>query len=175
MSKKQEKLTTANLYSEMDRLADIDKEKEIKKTKLNYSKRNAIFKLTEILKCFVILLLISSPFLINHFYSHEISSYFSKAESSIIAPINKHYEETTTNTSSSKNVDLASIPEIYPTGTISKDGKQYVVFKYQNKIYTKTKGEKFSDDTLEIKEIKNNEVEIKDFRGNIYNFSITKK
>ena len=88
-------------------------------------------------------------------------------------PSNKKNEVIITNNTTQK--DNIDIPEITVTGLIEQNPDKYVVFKYNNKIYTQKVGDKFSDDTYEITKISNKVLEIKDFNGNSFKLPINLK
>ena len=177
----QKKINTSNYYDIMDKKEEIKKieEKKLaKKNLLNYKLKGMAF---EFIKLLFLILIITSVFWFKHLFPNFYNDTLLDTKTKIMQTIgleddskaNKKNEVIITNNTTQK--DNIDIPEITVTGLIEQNPDKYVVFKYNNKIYTQKVGDKFSDDTYEITKISNKVLEIKDFNGNSFKLPINLK
>lgn len=189
MSKKP-KLSSANLYDELDKKEAEDIKKEIRDKKIGVFKDKVLFRSYEFLKVFIFIGIIVGAFFLRYHYSTEISQGFDKFTDTITGVVDK----SSSNAIMKKNLEadkkvkeqdakiaqenkkakepLATIvPDITVTGEVDKENGKYMIFKYDNKIFTLKEGDKFDNNMFVIKKIEGNILEIEDVDGNIFSYS----
>ena len=65
----------------------------------------------------------------------------------------------------------ATVPDIIVTGEVDKENGKYMIFKYDNKIFTLKEGDKFDNNIFTVKKIEGNILEIEDVDGNVFSYS----
>lgn len=175
MSKKI-KLSSANLYDELDKKEAEDLAKEIRSRKMSVLKDNFLFRSYEIFKIFVLIAIIVGAFFCRYHYSNEINQVFDKFTNTITGVVDKSSSNATMKKSlevdkNAKDAINASVPNIIVTGEIDKENGKYMIFKYDNKIFTLKEGDKFNNNTFTVKKIEGNTLEIEDINGNIFSYS----
>ena len=177
------KINTSNYYDMMDKKEEknnIKERKLVKRKIISYKIKSYIL---EFIKLFLLILIMTSVFWTKYVFPDFYNNTLMNTESKIMQTIGLEKEnnlkiqkdEVIINNNNSAKKDNLDIPEITITGVIEKDSDKYVVFKYNNKIYTEKVGDKFSDNTYEIISISNKILEIKDFNGNSFKLPIKLK
>lgn len=165
-----DKLTPQNLYDVLDEQTEIQNETEIKKSKRGIYFGNLIQYGISISK--IVLLLAFIGLVINFKHgsieqiTHDVKGYFYNFSNTVQKenpyPMKKVTDEYG---------NIALIPDIKITGTVSKDDEFYIVFKYNNKIHTLSKGDQFGDNYT-VTKIYHNAMEMTDKNGEVYMYSL---
>ena len=144
-------------------------------------KDNFLFRTYEIFKIFALIAIIVGAFFCRYHYSNEINQVFDKFTNTITGVVDKSSSNATMKKSleadknakeqDAKDAINASVPNIIVTGEIDKENGKYMIFKYDNKIFTLKEGDKFNNNTFTVKKIEGNTLEIEDINGNIFSYS----
>ena len=180
MSKKP-KLTSANLYDELDKKEAEDLKKEIRDRKKEVLKNKLLFGSYEFFKIFALIAFIVGAFFARYHYSEEISQVFDKFTNTITGVVDKSSSNATmkkgieadkkAKEQDAKEALSATVPDIIVTGEVDKENGKYMIFKYDNKIFTLKEGDKFDNNIFTVKKIEGNILEIEDVDGNVFSYS----
>ncbi len=169
------KFDTSNLYAEMDRKRDEAVKGELRRTRRKLTMDNLKEKILEYSKIFLLFGLIIAGLIWKHdgnIVQNTIDYFENFTNPDYVNRGKQNYQ---------KDVILESkesqtlIPVIEVQGQLKRDGSDYIIFQYNNKVYTKTIGESFADEKFRVSNITKEEIEVVDTDGNFFYYSLKKK
>ena len=177
--KDNEKLSSANLYDILDKREDEKIKKDIRNQKIKSVKNKVLFGSYEAFKIITLVAIIVGAFFLRYQYSNEINQVFDKFTNTITGVVDKSSSNATMKKSleeakkeaSVPSPAIANVPNITITGSVDKENGKYIIFKYENKIFTLKEGDKFNNNFFTVNKIEGNMLEIEDADGNIFSYS----
>ena len=166
-----EKISPENLYDFLDKTHKKNNDKQVQQSHNKYRKQRIISWFFTYAKLFLIIGFVCGLFYYKHSNVsleqniHNIRAYFDDF-SKDNKKLNKENKIRT------QNNEMISIPNVEIKGFLEKENGKFVVFKFNNKIYTLKEKDSFNDGEFVIEKIYMNAIDILDSRGNIHNVSI---